>query len=211
MKKFFTFIVFTVIFFILTTGTANAVTLSPSDGTFPVSGNKTISVLSTTTSNIIQLRLTINNAKVVNYSPPGGSTMSIGVCDGQANSTRSISATKYEVCIDIVSTGSPITSGASLGTITVASLSNTGGNFTIEGGVDNGYLVNNTLEASTGVLGEYTFGTQTGNNVTILPNTALTDHMPSKGLLGVAILISGIVSLAVAIKIFLIDKRQEVF
>lgn len=211
MKKFFTFIAFTVIFFILSTGTASAITLSPSDGIFPVSENKTISILSATTSNMVQLRLTINNAKVVNYSPPGGPTLSIGVCDGQANSTRSISATKYEVCIDIVSTGSPITSGASLGTVTVASLSSTGGDFTIEGGANNGYQVNNALEESTGVLGEYTFGAQTGNSITVLPNTALTDYMPSQGLLGVAILISGIISLAVAIKIFLIDKRQEVF
>lgn len=188
-----------------------ALTLSPANGTFPVSGNKTISILSTSSSTAIQLRLTVNNAKVVSYSAPGGSALAIGVCDSNGASFRSVSASKYEVCVDLASTGSGFSNGASLGTLTVASLNSSGGNFTIEGSADNGYMTSTgSLEATSGTLGNYVFGASTGK-VTVLPNTAISDYMPGRGLLGAAILVSGVISLAVAIKIFLIDKRREIF
>lgn len=187
----------------------SAMTLSPGSGTFPVSGNKTINITSNsnTPTTTIQIRLIVNNAKVVSFSGSGGNLLSIGVCDSNGSTSRSISTTKYEVCVDLASTSSPITNGTALGSITVASLSSSGGSFTIEGGEENGYVTGSVLtEPKTGVLGSYVFGK---SNVTVLPNTALSDYMPSRGILGGAILVSGIVSLAVAIKIFLLDKRRE--
>jgi len=211
MKKFLITLTLTTVLLLLGTTSSKALTLSPANGTFPVSGNKTISVLATSSSTAIQIRLTVNNAKVVSYSAPSGAVLAIGVCDSNGGSFRSISATKYEICIDLASTGSAFSNGTSLGTITVASLNSSGGNFTIEGSADNGYMTGSgTLEPSSGVLGNYVFGSSTGN-VTVLPNTAISDYMPSRGLLGAAILVSGVISLAVAIKIFLIDKRREIF
>lgn len=209
MKKIFVFIISVVAFLPFITITSRAMTLSPANGTIPLTGNKVISVLATTPSSAFQMRLVVDNAKVVSYSPPTGAVIAIGVCDSEGGFYRSVSATKYELCVDLASTNSTFASGASLGTITVANLGSTGGSFTITGGPDNKYPSREgDPVVVSGVLGNYTFGNSTGG---MLPNTALTDHMPSKGLLGVAILTSGIVSLAVAIKIFLIDKRQGVF
>lgn len=211
MKKFLITTILTLSVLVLNPISISAITLSPSDGTFPVSGNKTINLLASSDAptTAVQLRLTVNNAKIVTYSGGGGNLLSIGVCDAGGSSTRSISATKYEVCVDIASTSGTIANGTSLGSLTLASLSSAGGTFTIEGSAENGYLTGSSVaQPLTGVLGSYVFGTTT-NNVTVLPNTALSDYMPNRGILGGAILISGIISLAVAIKIFLLDKRRE--
>lgn len=210
MKKLLITIILTLSTLVLNPINLSALTLSPGSGTFPVSGNKTINITSNsnTPTTTIQIRLIVNNAKVVSFSGSGGNLLSIGVCDSNGSTSRSISTTKYEVCVDLASTSSPITNGTALGSITVASLSSSGGTFTIEGGEENGYVTGSVLtEPKSGVLGSYVFGTS--SNVTVLPNTALSDYMPSRGILGGAILISGIVSLAVAIKIFLLDKRRE--
>lgn len=211
MKKLFITLILTLTILFLNPTNLYALTLTPGSGTFPVSGNKTINITanSTTPTTTIQLRLTINNAKVVSFSGSGGNLLSIGVCDSNGATFRSISTTKYEVCVDLASTSSPIANGTALGSITLASLSSSGGAFTITGGEENGYVTGSTLtEPKAGVLGSYVFGTSTGG-VTVLPNTALSDYMPNRGILGGAILISGIVSLGVAIKIFLLDKRRE--
>lgn len=210
MKKVFSTLVLTVALLIALTSSSYALTLSPSSGTFPVSGNKTINLVSTTPSTAIKIRLIVTGAKIVSYSSPGGASLAIGVCDSNGSTTRSISSTKYEVCVDLGSTGAPISNGASLGTITVASLNSSGGNFTIEAGPQNGYSTTSGFQASIGALGNFSFGSG-GNRVTTLPNTAISDYMPSRGLLGAAIMLSGVISLAVAIKIFLLDKRREIF
>ncbi len=215
MKKLILSLFLSLTFLIASTGSAYAVSLSPSSGTFPVTGNKTINIVATNSSTAIKLRLVVTNARVVSYSAPTGSFLTIGVCDAEGGTHRSVSATKYEVCVDIASTGSPVSNGSSLGTLTLASLSGAGGDFTIEGGPQNGYSTTDGFQAVSGVLGSYTFGSTTtadaGNRVTTLPNTAISDYMPGRGLLGGAILLSGFVSLAVAIKIFLLDKRKEIF
>ena len=206
MKKFFITIITTIAFLVLYTSHASAVTLSPASGSFPVSGNKTITILSNSPNRTtaLSLRLVIDNAKVVSFTRPDGALIAIGVCDSNGTFFRSVSATKYEVCADIASTSGAIANGTSLGTITLAPINSSGGAFTVTAGAQNGYLVGTNTEPATGVLGSYSFG-----SVPVLPNTALSDYMPNRGILGAAILISGIISLAVAIKIFLLDKRRE--
>lgn len=210
MKKLLTTIFLTTVFLVLATSSSYAMSLSPSSGSFPVSGNKTINLVATTPSTAIKIRLVVTNAKVVSYSSPGGASLAIGVCDSNGATTRSVSSTKYEICVDLASTGAPISSGSSLGTITVASLNSSGGNFTIEAGPQAGYSTSSGMQSATGVLGNFSFGSG-GNKVTTLPNTAISDYMPSLGILGAAILLSGVVSLLVAVKIFLLDKRREIF
>lgn len=210
MKKYIFTTILVLTLLVLSPNTTSALTLSPSSGTFPVSGNKTITVNASSNrpTTTVQLRLIVNNAKVVSVSGAGGNLLAIGVCDSNGSSFRSISATKYEICADLASTSAPIANGTPLVSVTLASLSSTGGSFTIEGGAENGYVTGSELtEPKTGVLGSFVFGTS--SNVTVLPNTALSDYMPDRGILGGAILISGFISLAVAIKIFLLDKRRE--
>lgn len=208
MKKLLTTTILSILLVLLYAGKVEAQTLSPANGSFPVSGNKSITVIANPTqpSTALKLRLTVNNAKVVSFSASSQGLLAIGVCDSNGVSYRSISSTKYEICADFASTGGTISNGATLGTIVVASLNSAGGDFTIEGSSDNGFLTASGTTPNTGVLGSYKFsGTST------LPKTAISDYMPSRGILGAAILFSGIVSLVVAIKIFVLDKRKELF
>lgn len=233
MKKLLISFVTFVAVGLLVSAPAFAMTLTPSSGSFPSSQNKVIAIKAAppSASAAAQLRLTINNAKVVSYSGPGGSVLAIGTCDAGGSSYRAVSSSRYEICVDLASTGGNLTSGASLGSITVKSLNSAGGTFTISGDSDNGYLlIDDSLSTKTGTLGTYTFaasnsssggGTTTDQvtptttdgstpNVTYLPNTAISDYMPGRGILGAAILVSGVVSLSVALKVFLIDKRRAV-
>ncbi len=212
MRKPFISFFLSISFLFLLSQSVHAVSVSPSSGTFPISGNKTISIVAkpTSASSGIKLRLVVDNAKVVSYNQPTGGVLSIGVCDSNGSMFRSVSSTKYEICVDMAKTGgSSFTTGTSLGSIVVASLNSSGGSFTISGGTNNGYLTaGNGVSSSTGVLGSYTFS---NSSVSVLPNTAISDYMPSRGILGAAILFSGLVSMAVAVKVFLLDKRKELF
>lgn len=216
---------------------AMATTLSPSSGSFPSSQNKVVSIKAAPpgTSAAVQLRLTINNARVVSYSGPGGSVLAIGTCDAGGSSYRAVSSSRYEVCVDLASTGGNFSNGASLGSITLKSLNSAGGGFTITGDSDNGYLLSDdSLSPVGGTLGSYTFATSnsssgdndastnngtsptstanTGSNpnITYLPNTAISDYMPGRGILGAAIFVTGVISLAIALKVFLIDRKKAV-
>ncbi len=208
-KLFITSLALVAGLFVFTQG-VQAVSLSPASGTFAISGNKTINLVANppAATSGIQLRLTVNNAKIISYTEPTGNVLAIGVCDSSGNMFRSVSSTKYEVCVDMAKTGgTTFTTGSSLGSIVVASLNSSGGSFTISGDSANGYLAaGNAMSTSAGTLGSYTF-----SSVNTLPNTAISDYMPNRGILGAAILFSGVVSMAVAIKVFLLDKRQEVF
>lgn len=234
MKKFLVSLITIVTFGLLVSSPAFAMTLSPSSGSFPSSQNKVVSITAAppSASAAAQLRLTINNAKVVSYSGPGGSVLAIGTCDAGGSSYRAVSSSRYEICVDLASTGGNLSNGASLGSITLKSLNSAGGTFTISGDSDNGYLlIDDSLSTKSGTLGTYTFaasnssgsgstttnqvvpttaGGQSTPNVTYLPNTAISDYMPGRGILGAAILVSGVVSLSVALKVFLIDKRRAV-
>lgn len=212
MRKLFTTSLALIAGLFVFTQSVHAVSLSPANGTFPISGNKTINLVANppAATSGLQLRLTVNNAKIISYTEPTGNVLTIGVCDSNGNMFRSVSSTKYEVCVDMAKTGgTTFTTGSSLGSLVVASLNSSGGSFTITGDSENGYLTTgNDISASSGTLGSYTFS---NSSVSVLPNTAISDYMPNRGILGAAILFSGVVSMAVAIKVFLLDKRKEVF
>lgn len=213
MKKLFTTLLGT-LFLVSFSGTVEAMSFNPASGAFPVNANQTIQVLNNPSNpaSAVKVRLTIDNAKIVSLTDGSGSLLTIGVCDSENAKFRSISTTKYEVCVDIASTSGNIADNHVLMTLTLGSIDASGGTFTITGESDNGYQTTEGEENKSGVLGTYSFSTgSSGSNTTVLPNTAISDYMPTKGILGAAILISGIISLTIAVKIFLLDKRKELF
>ena len=213
MKKIFT-LLSVIITSLAFASSVNAMSLSPSSGNFPSSQNKVITLKSTYSEphSAVQIRLTVNNAKVTNYTSPGGSVLPIGTCDANGASFRAVSSTRYEVCVNLASTAGEFSSGSSLGSITLAALNASGGTFSITGDSDNGYLLDDdSLEPATGNLGSYNFtvsNSSTNPQVSTLPNTAISDYLPERGILGIAIFATGIISFAIAIKVFLIDKKR---
>lgn len=206
MKKYILAITLSIVFLFFPRQT-QAMTLSPAEGTLPSTGETTINIISTYSTTAARVHLYINNAQITNYTQPSGSVLTVGVCDTDGNKFRSLSATKYELCVEYANTMSTLKIGDSLGSFTIKGISG-GGEVSIETADDNGYLNNDTsdYELVHGILGSYSFG-----SVTALPKTALSDHVQNKGLIGAIILITGFISLALAIKLFLIDKRQEIF
>ncbi len=144
------------------TQSARAVSASPASGTVARNNSFTVNLTATPPagSNAVQLRLTIVGATITGYSRPATNWIGISIC----GNGQDYDAT--HICVDLAKTSGNITSGESLGTITL--LAGSSGTITITKDSGNAYSVGGTPQANTGVAATFTIG-----DTTNLPNTAI--------------------------------------
>lgn len=147
----------------------NAVTLSPSSGTYAPGSQITINVTASPVgsgSNAVAIRLMLTNATVVSFTPVTGGSW-VGAtqdCAGPAYYTTTT------VCASLAKSV-PIVNGETLGTL-VIKLANTAGTATIAKASGNVYSDGTVSYANSGSGATFTIS---GSGTTTLPDTAFTD------------------------------------
>jgi len=182
IKSLIVFVVsiFTLVFFTTSVGAAS---LSPSSGNIATTGETTISIIATNTSNSsATVNLDASNLTVLGVgSGPNTLILQSGYCGGsQYTSTR--------VCLDIAKTGgADFTSGEVMATFRVRS--NSTSQATVTSAASAEYLDGTPINASG------TYNTSGGT----LPNTAIGDSGSQTLFLGFAALSIGVISALVII------------
>lgn len=162
------------------TQSVKAVSASPASGTVARNTSFTVNLTATPPAGAtgVQVRLTITGATVTGYTRPTTNWIGLPTC----GNGQDYDAT--HICVDLAKTSGNITSGESLGTITL--LAGSSGTITITKDSGNAYSVGGSPQANTGVAATFTIG-----DTTNLPNTAIT-------LEGKDLIIAGAVMIIVA-------------
>lgn len=196
MKYFINLFLILVFFSLCGVKIAQAVSISPTSGTYGVGSTLTFSVIASgvpSNATAVQMRINVPlGATVTSYNPPSGSTWFSSVLGcGPGNSTF----TANQVCPDLVKNNpNLVVNGESLGSFTVQF--NSPGTYSIARASNNGYLVGSNVV------------TQTGTIATI----SIVEGLPASSLnlnWGIFTVIVGAVLIFTGIKIFYTVKKTD--